>query len=1001
MLDRLTSGALLLVAISLPIIGCTSSQVDTLQVTPSTVTMSAGATAQLTATGIYHHGSGPSTTQDLTSQVTWKSSSADVATVSATGLVTGIGAGTNTITATINGYTGLLSASSTVTVAANNTGGGGTGNDVVSVSIIPGSQSVAVAGETGQFIAIGTTSGGNQVNLTDSATWTSSNVSVATVSSHGLATATGSGTSTITAIATNSDQTVASGTATFTVTGAAAGPLLSISIIPNAQTMIAGQTSQLIAIGTFNTSPATQNVTGSVAWASSNTAVANVTASGGLVSAVGPGVCVITAIGTNAGGGVVTATSTFTVTGSSSSAEPLASLAIVPNSQTALAVNQTAHFIAIAATGSGNTVNLTNQSATVGSATIAAAVWSSSNPTVATIDPSTGIATALTAGTTAITAEASNPDGTVVLATATFTVTIPTVAEPLVSMAILPASQTLAAAGQQANLTAIATTGSGTTVNLTDKTALVGTTTIQKAVWASSSPSVASVDPATGIVTANGSGVAVITAIATNPGDGTVVTATATITSTATSTSGSSIASISVIPGDQSVASPNDTTQFLAIGTTTTGATENITTQVTWSSSSAQIANIGANTGYATAVGAGSATITALYAPANGNVVTGTATFTVTGGTVEQYVAPLTILPASQTIGSGVTTQFIALATLGSTGQVVDVTDSQQLTWSVADTSIATISNYPANPAGVVTGQSAGTTNITAELTNKDGSVVTSTASITVTTAPPPEEILTLTIYPSAITVLDFNLTGQFLAIGTFSQPPYVRDLTNAPTTTWVSSAPEIFPVGESSQGSGGNTGASAGLVTAYGSGSADIIAESTSKDGTIQVAQATFNCPEVLPNGLSTTASCYPNQPPAPELLATVTVFNEGLNTTDWEVTGPSATGTPNVMHCGPGWALNGGAGGSVCTATYPMNATTPAGTPGVVLEAQGGAFGGWSYNCIPSDSQGNPLPGPTFYTAVGPNYCVATLESSYIDSNGDTVVVPGIDTTIGAIFN
>lgn len=1001
MLDRLTSGALLLVSISLPIIGCTTSQVDSLQVSPTIVTMSAGATAQLTATGIYHHGSGPSTSQDLTSQVTWKTTSADVATVSASGLVTGVGAGTITITATINGYTGELSASSSVTVTANNSGGGGSGSNVVSVSIIPGAQSVAVGGETGQYIAIGTTSGGNQVNLTDSATWTSSNVSVATVSSHGLATAVGAGSTTITAIATNSDQTVASGTATFTVTGATAGPLLSISIIPDAQTMIAGQTSQLIAIGAFNVAPSTQNITSSVTWATSNSAVASISA-GGLLTATGPGVCAITAIGTNAGGGVVTATSTFTVTGSSSSAEPLASLAIVPNSQTALAVNQTAHFIAIATTGTGNTVNLTNQSATVGGATIAAAVWSSSNPTVATIDPATGVATALSAGTTAITAQASNPDATVVLATATFTVTIPTVAEPLVSMAIVPATQTLAAAGQTANLTAIATTGSGTTVNLTNKTALVGTTTIQAAVWASSSPAVASVDPATGVVTANGSGVAVITAIATNPGDGTVVTATATITSTAVNTTGGAIASIDVIPGDQSVASPNDTTQFLAIGTSTTGATVNITSQVTWSSSSTQIATVGANTGYATAVGKGSATITALFTPASGNVVTGTAAFTVTGGTLETYVSPLTILPASQTIGSGVTTQFIALATLGSTGEVVDVTDSKQITWSVADSSIATVSNYPANPAGVVTGQSAGTTTITAELSNgADGTVITSTSSITVTTAPPPEEILTLTIYPSTITVLDFNLTGQFLAIGTFSQPPYVRDLTNAPTTTWLSSEPESFPVGQSSLGSGGNNGASAGLVTAYSSGGADIIAESTSKDGTIQVAQATFACPEVIPGPGVTTPSCYPNEPPAAELLATVTVFNEGLNTTDWEVTGPSATGTPNVIHCGPGWALNGGTGGSVCTGTYPMIAKTPAGTPGVVLEGQGAAFGGWSYNCIPSDSKGNYLPGPVYWTAAGPNYCVATLDSSYVDTNGDTVVVPGIDTTIGAIFN
>ena len=99
-------------------------------------------------------------------------------------------------------------------------------------------------------------------------------------------------------------------------------------------------------------------------------------------------------------------------------------------------------------------------------------------------------------------------------------------------------------------------------------------------------------------------------------------------------------------------------------------------------------------------------------------------------------------------------------------------------------------------------------------------------------------------------------------------------------------------------------------------------------------------------------------------------------------------------VLHCGPGWALNGGAGGSVCTATYPL--TTNGNPTVIVLTAPKGAglFGGWSYNCTPSDINGNPL-NPSTITEGGPNYCVVTF----------LPVGPGLtggpNITVGAIFN
>jgi uncharacterized protein YjdB len=684
MFDRIKLGALLLIGIALPIMGCGSAEVDTLQVAPTTVAMVPGATAQLTATGVYSHGTGPATTQNLTSQVSWGTSSADVATVSNTGMVTAVGAGTVTITASIKGYSGLLSASSIITVTASTTGPNG--NDVTKLTITPSSQTVAAPGDTATYTAIGTTAAGASVSVTN-LVWSSSSPQIATITAAGVATAVGQGATTISALYTNADNTVATGTATFTVTG-------------------------------------------------------------------------------------------------------------------------------------GGTAN-------------------------------------------------------------------------------------------------------------------------------------------------------------------------------------SDIVTLTIVPSSQSVPAPSDQATFIAVGTTASGSTVSLTGQVTWSSSSTAIATITPQTGVATGVAAGTATITAQFQNADTTVATGTASFTVLGGTTEQWTG-LTITPAGQSIAEGGTSNFIALGTSGQTGLIQNVTTNPNLVWSSSIPAVATITSGASG--GVATGVSAGTATITALLTNSDQSVVSATADVTVAAGAPPENILSLTVIPSSISVNNFYLTGQFLAIATYSTAPYVKDVTNDASTTWISTEPELFPVDTNS---GGTPGASAGLVTAYASGGAVIVAESTSPDQTIQTATATFSCPEVLPEPGVTNPSCYPNEPPAATLLATLTVYNEGLNTTGWLVTAPSATGTPDVIHCGPGWvptAQQPGTG-SVCTATYPMNITTPSGNPGIVLTATGGAFGGWSYNCIPSDINGNYLTGPNPWTAAGPNYCVLPFEGSYSYINASnqviTVTVDGLNQTVGAIFN
>jgi uncharacterized protein YjdB len=525
------------------------------------------------------------------------------------------------------------------------------------------------------------------------------------------------------------------------------------------------------------------------------------------------------------------------------------------------------------------------------------------------------------------------------------------------TVTISPTSQTLQVA-QTAQFTATGTISHGQHPSSSE-------TVTDTVTWTSSAPAVAVIS-STGLATAISPGTTTITATMSGfPGQ---VSATATVTVTGTgsvSTTGN-VSALTIIPGTQSVSGPGYTTQFIAIGTTSSGATENLTSQVAWSSSSSQIATIGASTGIATAVAQGTVTITAIYSNATaGTAVTGTATFTVTSGASEPITA-LEIIPGPESLATTQAGQFLALGTSGITGLMEDVTRSSQLTWSSSIPSIGTISS-----TGLATGVAVGSTAITAEWKNPDGSVVSATENLSVTSAT--STLLSLTIIPSSITVGNLQDTGNFIAVGTFSTPPIIRDLTNS--VTWLSSAPNVFPVNTNSNPP--NPGAPGGIATAYGNGNASIIAEATDPvSGSIQTATATFACPLVEPNPTATPpvlGSCYPGSQ-APGLLTTLTVYNEGLNTTNWLVTAPSATGTANVLHCGPGWAAGGNSGGSVCVATYPVGTSITLTAP-----AQSGvSFGGWSVNCTP-----NPNPP----TQAGPNQC--------------TMIVTDTNVTVGAIFN
>ncbi len=113
--------ALLLLCLGSTLAGCGNpSGLDSVQVTPTSQSLAVGQTSQFTAYGTFGNAARP-TKQNITSTVTWSSATPGVATVSATGMVAAVSAGTTTITAEATAFNGLVSSSAQLTV----TGAGG------------------------------------------------------------------------------------------------------------------------------------------------------------------------------------------------------------------------------------------------------------------------------------------------------------------------------------------------------------------------------------------------------------------------------------------------------------------------------------------------------------------------------------------------------------------------------------------------------------------------------------------------------------------------------------------------------------------------------------------------------------------------------------------------------------------------------------------------------------------------------------------------------------
>ena len=240
----------------------TAATLTSIAVTPTNPSIANGTTRQFTATGTFSD----STTQDLTTQVTWSSSATGVATISnaggSQGLASSVAVGSTTITATL----GLVSGNTTLTVTAAT---------LSTIAVTPVNPSLPL-GLTRQFTATGTFSDSTMQDLTTQVTWSSSSPGVATISnasgSKGLATSVAAGTTIITATLGS-----VSGNTTLTVN---AVTLVSITVTPATPTLTKGTTRQFTATGTYSDSSA-QNLTTSVTWSSSTPAVVSISNAGG------------------------------------------------------------------------------------------------------------------------------------------------------------------------------------------------------------------------------------------------------------------------------------------------------------------------------------------------------------------------------------------------------------------------------------------------------------------------------------------------------------------------------------------------------------------------------------------------------------------------------------------------------------------------------------------------------------------------------------------------
>ncbi len=702
--------------------------------------------------------------------VTWRSENTDIVNVSSDGTLTGVGVGKANVTCTT--ADGRFTATCAVSVVI----------PVTSVSIAP-DVAVLEAGETMRFLC-----NIAPADATDkSVTWKSSNEDVATVDKNGLVTAVAGGKAVITC---TSNSSFLSSSCTLTVTQKATG----ITFEKNSVQLYSTQSAALKA----SVLPLTASDR-RIKWSTSEQTIATVS-DGGIVTAVRPGTAVITA--TSVDGGftaqcVVTVLEKINVEKVTLSTSEIRlnkgktyalDVTVTPADASNKSVTWSSNAKSVATvdengvvTGVGNGVavitvttqdrgiqakcivivtqsvtgvvlNSTSEKISVGNSKALVATvkpddssnkdvkWTSSNPAVASVNEN-GVVTAKSAGTTTITV--TTDDGGY---TAFCNITVYT---PATGIEISKRKITIAK-GKTALLTA---------------TVLPKNAENREFKWSTSDKSIATINAA-GQVTAKKVGTAIITATSVQGKHKAMCLVEVVQLATGVSLNYSSV----TLEAGKAKALSASVTPLSASDKT-----------VKWTSSNKKVATVNSK-GVVTAVGAGSAVITATSGDGNASA---TCRINVT-----QKVKKLKFSESTYTVKAGSKITLVCKATPSTATET-------NYKWSSSNKKIATVSS-----SGVVKGINAGKVTITAK--TQDGKVK---ATCTVKVAMPAKGI---TLSKSSVTLG----TGKTTTVEATVKP---SNATNK-KVTWTSSNYDVADV------------SSSGRITAKKTGNAVITAKT--KDG-------------------------------------------------------------------------------------------------------------------------------------------------------------------------
>lgn len=249
-------------------------------------------------------------------------------------------------------------------------------------------------------------------------------------------------------------------------------------------------------------------------------------------------------------------------------------------------------------------------------------------------------------------------------------------------------------------------------------------------------------------------------------------------------TSGTELKSLTISPNSITLEEGN--TYNLTLTTNPTGLNPN----VTWSSNNTNVATV--NNGVVTALGSGTATITA----SSGNIST---TCSVTVVSPEEVIPELTGLAMNLSNSSIEVGETLQLSYTRTPSDAV----LETISWSSGNNSIATV-----NQNGLVTGISVGSTTITAYYGD-----ISTTCNLTVTQS------------STALTALSFNTSSVEMDVDEYVTLILTKTPSNSPDTiTWRSSNSSVATV------------TSSGVVHGVGGGTATITASSGSISATCTV---------------------------------------------------------------------------------------------------------------------------------------------------------------------